>query len=93
MPRSKNRIVSLEEVKAHFEEWRGSRWGKAPIPDELWLAAGEVARQEGVSRTSTGITREVESLEAAHGGSCGGITQYRPMVITLKTGQGTDPGL
>ena len=46
MPRSKKPAVSLEEVKERFEEWRRNRKGKAPIPDELWAVAAEVARME-----------------------------------------------
>jgi len=53
MARSKTPIMSIEEAKARFEEWRQHRKGKAPIPSELWSAAVEVARKEGVSRTAT----------------------------------------
>ena len=53
MPRRKTPTVNLEEAKARFEAWRQNRKGKAAIPDELWAAAAEVARKEGVSRTST----------------------------------------
>jgi hypothetical protein len=63
MPRSKRPTASLEEVKARFEEWRRDRKGKAPIPDELWAAAAEVARKEGVSRTSTELRVEWNRLK------------------------------
>src|SRR5579863_4041437 len=63
MPRNKKPTVSLEEVKARFEEWRRNRKGKAPIPDELWAAAAEVARTEGVSRTSTELHVEWNHLK------------------------------
>src|SRR3954452_5371741 len=52
MPRSKTPVVSLEEAKARFEEWRRNRRGKARIPAELWSAAVEVARKEGINRTA-----------------------------------------
>lgn len=52
MPRSKTPIVSLEEAKARFEEWRNIRRGKARIPAELWSAAVEVAGKEGINRTA-----------------------------------------
>ena len=52
MPRSKTPVVSLEEAKARFEEWRNNRRGKARIPAELWSAAVEVARKEGINRTA-----------------------------------------
>ena len=63
MPRSKKPTVSLEEVKARFEEWRRNRKGRATIPDVLWAAAVEVARTEGVSRTSTELRVEWNHLK------------------------------
>ena len=63
MPRSKKPSVSLEEVKTRFEEWRRNRKGKAAIPDELWAAAVELARTEGVSRTSTKLRVEWNHLK------------------------------
>lgn len=63
MPRNKKATISLEEAKARFEEWRRDRKGKAPIPDELWAAAAEVARREGVSRTSTELRVEWNHLK------------------------------
>ena len=63
MPRSKTPTVSLEEAKIRFEEWRQNRKGKAAIPDELWSAAAEVARKEGVSRTSTELRVEWNELK------------------------------
>jgi hypothetical protein len=63
MPRSKTPTVSLDEAKARFEEWRRNRQGKAAIPDELWAIAVEVARKEGVSRTSTELHVEWNHLK------------------------------
>jgi hypothetical protein len=63
MPRSKTRIVSLEEAKARFEAWRQSRKGKAPIPDELWAMAVDVARKAGINRTSTELRVEWNHLK------------------------------
>jgi hypothetical protein len=63
MARNKKPTISLEEAKARFEEWRRDRRGKAAIPDELWAAAAEVARREGVSRTSTELRVEWNHLK------------------------------
>ena len=63
MPRSKKQTLSLEEVKTCFDEWRRNRRGKAAIPDELWAAAAEVARKEGVSRASTELRVEWNHLK------------------------------
>ena len=52
MPRNKAPIMTLDEAKARFGEWRNNRSGKARIPAELWSAAVEVARKEGINRTA-----------------------------------------
>src|SRR3954447_25323149 len=49
---SETAIITLEDTKKRFEEWRSHRKGKARIPAELWSAAVEVARKEGVNRTA-----------------------------------------
>lgn len=41
------------EVQTRFENWRQTRKGKARIPDELWSAAVEIARRDGVNQTAT----------------------------------------
>ena len=69
MPRSKIPTVSLEEAKARFEEWRQNRKGKAAIPNELWASAVEVARKEGVSRTSTELRVEWNHLKRRMAGA------------------------
>jgi hypothetical protein len=52
MGNSETANVSLEEARGRFEEWRSTRRGKARIPAELWSAAVEVARKEGINRTA-----------------------------------------
>ena len=52
MGRSETEIITLEDTKGRFEEWRSTRKGKARIPTELWSAAVEVARKEGINRTA-----------------------------------------
>ena len=81
MPRSKTPTVSLEEAKARFEDWRQNRKGKAAIPDELWAAAVEVARKEGVSRTVDRTARGVEPSEASDGRGFRSIDETRPAGI------------
>ncbi len=44
--------VTVDQVRTRFEQWRQSRQGKARIPDELWLAAMEVAHRDGINRTA-----------------------------------------
>ena len=49
--RSNSRAHTIDEVRARFEEWRKNRQGKSPIPDELWSAAAQLARKDGINRT------------------------------------------
>ncbi len=48
-------ILDIDEVRTRFEKWRQTRKGKARIPDELWSAAVEVARRDGVNQTAAAL--------------------------------------
>ena len=50
--RNKSQALTIDEVRARFEAWRENRQGKSPIPDELWSAAVELARKDGINRTA-----------------------------------------
>ena len=72
MPRRKTAIITIEEAKARFGEWRQNRRGKARIPAELWSAAVAVARKEGLNRTARelhvawdDLKRRMEAASAA----------------------------
>lgn len=54
---------TVEEVAARLEEWRQSRQKRAAIPEELWSAAIEVARREGVSRTAAALRLDYGKLK------------------------------
>jgi hypothetical protein len=44
--------ADIDAVRSRFEHWRQTRQGKARIPDELWSAAIELARRNGINRTA-----------------------------------------
>ena len=75
MSRSTNsRAPNIEEVRTRFEQWRQSRQGRTPIPDELWAAAAAVARRDGVNRTAAALHLDGSKLkrrmvEASNAGS------------------------
>lgn len=50
-----SRVPNVDELRSRFEQWRQTRQGKARIPDELWSAAIELARRDGVHRTATAL--------------------------------------
>ena len=88
MPRSKTGSITLEEVKARFEEWRRNRKGKASIPDELWAAAAGVARKEGVSRTSTELRVEWNHLKRRMAAASGATPKPVPPAFVELVGPG-----
>ena len=53
-PRSVD-ALTLDEVRTRFENWRQQRVSKQRIPEELWSAAIELARQNGVNPTATAL--------------------------------------
>ena len=85
MPRSKTPIISLEEAKARFEEWRNIRQGKARIPAELWSAAVEVARKEGINRTARELHVAWDDLKRRMPAT--GTVPQRPAFVELVTPQ------
>ena len=51
----KSQVSGIDGVRTRFEQWRQTRQGKARLPDELWLAAVELARRHGCNRTATAL--------------------------------------
>jgi hypothetical protein len=51
----RSRVPSVDAVRSRFEQWREARQGRARIPDELWSAAIQLARRDGVHRTATAL--------------------------------------
>ena len=48
-------IPGMDEVRTRFENWRQTRRSKARIPDELWSAAIELARRDGINQTAAAL--------------------------------------
>jgi hypothetical protein len=78
-------IISLEEARVRFEEWRKNRRGKARIPAELWSAAVEVARKEGINRTARELHVAWDDLKR-HIPAVGAVPQ-QPAFVELVTPQ------
>ncbi len=76
-------IISLEEAKVRFEEWRKNRRGKARIPAELWSAAVEVARKEGINRTARELHVAWDDLKR----HMPGAVPQQPAFVELVTPQ------
>lgn len=53
--------MPMKKVYRRLERWRSRRTGRSRIPASIWTAAGELAREHGVSRVA-----EVLGLEFNH---------------------------
>jgi len=51
----RSQVSGFDEVRARFEQWRQTRYGKTRIPEELWSAAVDVARRNGCNRTAAAL--------------------------------------
>ena len=85
MPRNKAPIMTLDEARARFEEWRNSRSGKSRIPAELWSAAVEVARKEGINRTARELHVAWDDLKRRM--PAAGAVPRQPAFVELVTPQ------
>lgn len=69
-------VATVEEVGRRLEEWRQSRRHKrAAIPDELWSAAIEVARRDGLGRTAAALRLDYGKLKRLMKAADGAETQ------------------
>ena len=53
----------MRGVHGRFARWRESHTGRLPIPESLWSAAAEVAREHGVFRTAKVLRLEYAKLK------------------------------
>ncbi len=63
MPTSRIRRRTLPAVRRDFERWRTSRSRSRHIPDRLWDAAAVLAREHGVSKTSSTLGLDYYALK------------------------------
>ena len=60
----RKQVATVEEVRTRLEEWRQSRRHKrTAIPEDLWSAAIEVARRDGLGRTAATLRLDYGKLK------------------------------
>jgi hypothetical protein len=91
VPTTSENASSIESARSRFEDWRTTRSGKAPIPDELWSIAIDVARREGVNRTAQQLHLDAGKLKRRLVAADGGISkeQRQPEFVELMAPLGT----
>lgn len=73
--RKSTQAPDIEEVQSRFEQWRQSRQGKVPIPDELWAAAAAVAQRDGINRTAAALHLDGGKLKRRMGVRANAMSQ------------------
>src|SRR3954447_17939919 len=65
--------VVMRKVYRELQRWRSERKGRERIPEALWTAAGEPAREHGVNQVSQVLHLEFNHLKrvAEAGGAIG----------------------
>jgi len=63
----------MQRLYKRFERWRSAHTGRLPIPERLWRAAAELAREHGVCGTAR---HDSDHAADAHPG--GGRTRRWP---------------
>ena len=53
----------MRKVYRRLRRWRSSHARRVPIPDSLWAAAGELAREHGINRTAKALHLEYGKLK------------------------------
>jgi hypothetical protein len=54
---------NMRKVYRRFERWRSAHTGRLPIPERLWAAAAELAREHGVFPTAKALRLEYGKLK------------------------------
>jgi hypothetical protein len=55
--------AAMRKVYRRLEGWRRQRTGRARIPEALWAAAGDLAREHGVNQVSRVLRLEFNHLK------------------------------
>ena len=52
----------VEQLRRRFAEWRGTHAVRSRLPEELWAAAAELARRDGINATAEALDVDKPSL-------------------------------
>ncbi len=55
--------LAMRKVYRRLKRWRGSHARRVPIPEPLWAAAGELAREHGINPTAKALHLEYGKLK------------------------------
>ena len=59
----------MRKIYLRLRRWRGSHARRVPLPDSLWAAAGELAREHGINRAAMALLLAYGQAARAGGSS------------------------
>ena len=71
----------MRKVYRRLRRWRSSHARRVPIPDALWAAAEELAREHGINRTAKALRLEYGKLKERAVGSAKKVVRKVPSAI------------
>lgn len=76
----------MRKIYLRLRRWRSSHARRVPLPDSLWAAAGELARQHGINRTAKALHLEYGKLKerAAAAGPAKRLVRKAPSVTPRR---------
>ena len=76
--------VAMRKVYRDLQRWRSERKGRERIPEALWTAAGELAREHGVNQVSQVLHLEFNHLKrVAEAGAPNGRKGAMPAFVEV----------
>jgi len=69
--------MPMKKVYRRLERWRSRRTGRSRIPDSIWTAAGQLAREHGVSRVAEVLGLEFNHLKRVSQAAESGVSKRR----------------
>ena len=72
---------NMRKVYQRLRRWRSSHARRVPLPDALWAAAGELAREHGINRTAKALHLEYGKLKER----AGALGQEKKVVRKVRT--------
>ncbi len=75
--------AAMRDVYRRLQRWRSERKGRARIPEALWAAAGELAREHGVNQVSRALHLEFKHLKRVMEAGAQNDGKAKPSFIEL----------
>jgi hypothetical protein len=56
-------MAGMEEARLRLDQWRATHRRRAPLPEELWAMAAQLARRHGIQPTAHALGLEYSKLK------------------------------